>query len=917
MIAFWNRLPLTRGGRRLAEDLRLLKSSAYFDEPWYRQQYGEVLGPLSCTEHYLLHGKEMGFDPGPLFSTKGYLQAHADVAQAGMNPLVHFLRYGQYEGRFPTIGNSALALEETLWAGMGEQNALDGLRAILANETLPDQERVYATWALVRWHGSRGEWRDVEPLLRRLCKVDVRFSFLRALPLVEVDALIKSGAFDRAEKRLDALIESQPGHGDFLLARANWLSGRRVGANERLDCLNALFQKSGLALLALKDPQARLKLGNLRSVPAVDHIAASRQMPLVSVLVPAFNAEKTLSTALESLASQTWTALEVLIIDDCSADRTAAVAESFATRNPLFRLLRAPFCQGPYVARNLGLAEARGEFITVHDADDWSHPQKIALQVECLLQNPRLAASASHWVRCSEDLVFGSWRIEEGWIHRNVSSLMLRRRVLKALGYWDRVKVSADTEYYYRILQAYGPKAVAEVMPGVPLAFGRLGANSLTGTGETHERTSLGGVRKLYLDAAYAWHRQGKNAVDLHLPARPKRRPFPIPPALRVEVQEWQGAHPWHPGHRNILLVAHAASRQTFGAERCLLDVLRGLCELEANVVVALPEAENQAYLNELRRNACSVFGLPYTWWRRGRNPADGVVANFRQLIRRFEVELLYANTAVLWEPLLAARLSSVPTVVHVHELPEHDPDLCAALEADAQTLRQHVLSLADTLVANSRAVAHWMNAPERTVIVPNTLDFGRFDMPQRPAGPGFQVAMISSNVPKKGLLDFVEIARHLSRPGDAHIDCLLVGPDNGHVAALKQAQARGDVPRNLRFFGMAPDPAPALAQTDVVVNLSRFQESFGRVVLEAMAARRPVVCYSWGALPELVVDGETGFLVAYGDDIAAAERVLTLSRDPALRRAMGEAARARALELCSWPVFVERLRCSINPFQD
>lgn len=737
---------------------------------------------------------------------------------------------------------------------------------------------------------------------------------------MEVDTLIKSGALDQAEKRLDTLIASRPGSGDFLLARANWLAARSADAQERLACLNALYEHSSLSRLALQDPEVGLSLSNLRTDRASAAGTTTTPLPLVTVLVPALNAEKTLLTALESLARQTWTALEVLIIDDCSADGTAVIAEAFVARDSRFRLLRAPFCEGPYVARNRALAAARGEFITVHDADDWSHPQKIALQVKCLLGNPRLAASASHWVRCSDVMMFGSWRIEGGWIQRNVSSLMLRQGAIATLGYWDRVKVCADTEYYYRLIRVYGADAVAEVMPGVPLAFGRVHSRSLTGTGETHERTALRGVRKLYLDAAYAWHRQSPDVADLYLPAQPARRPFPRPPALRVEVQEWQGERSVQTGGRNILLVGHGGGRQMFGAERCLLDVLRGLGELGANVVVALPEAENQDYLDALRRHAHWIFAFPYGWWRRGRPPAEGAVANFRQLLRRFEVDLLYANSAVLWEPLLAARLSSVPTRVHVHELPEHDPDLCAALEADAEALRQHVLSLATRLVATSAAVAHWLDATERTVIVPNTLDFAHFAMPPRPENSDFQVAMISSNIPKKGVWDFAALAHHLFRPGDRRIDCLLVGPHNGHVAALKQAQASGRVPGNLRFYGMAPDPLAALAQADVVVNLSRFQESFGRVVLEAMAARRPVVCYAWGALPELVVDKETGFLVPYGDVHAAAECVRALSRDPALRRSMGEAGRARAMEVAGWPVFLERLQCSINshhPFQD
>lgn len=83
------------------------------------------------------------------------------------------------------------------------------------------------------------------------------------------------------------------------------------------------------------------------------------------------------------------------------------------------------------------------------------------------------------------------------------------------------------------------------------------------------------------------------------------------------------------------------------------------------------------------------------------------------------------------------------------------------------------------------------------------------------------------------------------------------------------------------------------------------------------MAARRPVVCYAWGALPELVINEETGFLVPYADLSAAAECVLTLRKNPKLRRSMGEAGRARALECCGRAIFLEQLRCSISPSQD
>ncbi len=123
-----------------------------------------------------------------------------------------------------------------------------------------------------------------------------------------------------------------------------------------------------------------------------------------------------------------------------------------------------------------------------------------------------------------------------------------------------------------------------------------------------------------------------------------------------------------------------------------------------------------------------------------------------------------------------------------------------------------------------------------------------------------------------------------------------IFGPRTPAVEALLRRQARGEAPANLEYRGYVTEPAEALAEIGVVVNLSRFQESFGRTVLEAMAAGRPVVAYEWGALPELIAHGETGLLVPFGNAQSAAEAVMKLAADQALRQAMGAKARQRAL---------------------
>jgi glycosyltransferase involved in cell wall biosynthesis len=369
------------------------------------------------------------------------------------------------------------------------------------------------------------------------------------------------------------------------------------------------------------------------------------------------------------------------------------------------------------------------------------------------------------------------------------------------------------------------------------------------------------------------------------------------------------GERAWRSGRRTVLLCAHAAGRELFGAERSFLDVLAALDALGFNVIVSLPALGNTAYFEQLRAAAHKIAVLPYTWWRTGKRACERTRRYFEALICAHGVDALHANTIVLDEPLRAARACGIPVVIHARELPEHDPDLCAALGATAMEVREQVRTQADFLVANSHVAANFFAMPGRSFVLHNTIDDAEFVLPapEPSALTPLSVAMVSSNVPKKGLDDFVELARRFHDAGD-DIRCVLIGPDNAHVAALRSRQAVGEVPANLILDGYAASPVMAMRRADVVVNLSRVQESFGRTVLEAMAARRPVVCYDWGALPEIVVSRETGFVVPYRDIAAVAECVRQLDRDRHLVVRMGEAGRERAVTRFGRAAFLAKL---------
>lgn len=110
-------------------------------------------------------------------------------------------------------------------------------------------------------------------------------------------------------------------------------------------------------------------------------MTVARPDPLVSIIVPAYNAERFIGRALESAVSQTYTNLEIVVIDDGSCDRTAEVIRGF--RDPRIRYLHQPNL-GQGRARNNGIRTSAGAYITFLDADDFYLPGKVGQQVAFL-----------------------------------------------------------------------------------------------------------------------------------------------------------------------------------------------------------------------------------------------------------------------------------------------------------------------------------------------------------------------------------------------------------------------------------------------------------------------------------------------------------------------------------------------------
>ncbi len=411
--------------------------------------------------------------------------------------------------------------------------ALADLRQMASADEAPFL-RGLAAWELAKWHISQPSRDDAALCLDYL-------HLAAASPLPEVNAqriaVLKAESLARLGdlQAARAALEHEIAHSDDPNLPLG-LCRLEPALERKAFRINSVLAARGLASVSFAAH------GETRFDQLHAHAEPETGCPLmVSVIMPVFNAERTLRTALRSLLNQSWTNLEILVSDDGSTDATADLVEAFAAQDPRVRLIRGATNGGPYVARNLALREARGDLVTCHDADDWSHPQKIARQVRDLLDHPDRIANSSQQVRTDEDMCFTRRGLPGLYLQPNPSSLMFRREpVLREAGYWDSVRFGADTEFMDRLKRVFGPSALLHLESG-PLAFQRQSDGSLTGSASFGYRGFLMGARREY-EHSFRRHHRTRDPLFIDFPLA--ERPFFAPA-------------PMHPGH--------AVSRRHFG----------------------------------------------------------------------------------------------------------------------------------------------------------------------------------------------------------------------------------------------------------------------------------------------------------------------------------------------------------------
>jgi glycosyltransferase involved in cell wall biosynthesis len=358
-----------------------------------------------------------------------------------------------------------------------------------------------------------------------------------------------------------------------------------------------------------------------------------------------------------------------------------------------------------------------------------------------------------------------------------------------------------------------------------------------------------------------------------------------------------------NPNETRPLRILHFIdSLRVGGKERQTVELLKGLSRLSSVESIVVTMGAEQFYVADIQR-----LGVPLFYLLRKVRWDPTVFPRLSRILRRFRPDIIHTNSEMAMSyawPL--ARLRNIKLI---------NGTIRNAFSGNGLRWRWHklMLDLADARAANSKAgfasrgIRH--DGPGNYVIY-NGFDLDRFETRAalRSEGLGFDVkgrkvvGMVAEFSDYKDFSTFIRAAQEILAQ---RRDIIFVAVGDGkNLDVCRCMPSAGE--ESIRFLGERKDVEALVQQMDIGV-LCTFTEGISNSVMEYMAAGKPVVVTNGGGSSELVVDGETGFLVAPSNPRAVAEKLELLLADAEKAREMGIAGRQRLESQFSLEQLVER----------
>jgi glycosyltransferase involved in cell wall biosynthesis len=353
---------------------------------------------------------------------------------------------------------------------------------------------------------------------------------------------------------------------------------------------------------------------------------------------------------------------------------------------------------------------------------------------------------------------------------------------------------------------------------------------------------------------------------------------------------------------KKILFLSH--SSELYGAEKALLQTIEGLKKRDFEPVLVLPRTG--PFQKKAEKLGVETVLVPFKWWLTEKNrvwkqPLSWLwnlncIVKIARLVEEKSIDLVFSNSAVSFCGALAARWKRVPHIWSIHEIigGENAP---VRFLLGKGALVSFVSAFSMKIIVNSKTTGRSFGENKKVHVVPNGFVWspqdrglqGFYRQKYGYTSEDFVLGIIGKIYPEKGQMNVVEA---IDRVVKTHPDTMLfvVGEvrHNKYFRGIQRFIADRKLEKNVIFKDYVPEIYDVLAFLDLLLVASNV-ESFGRVAVEAMSVKTPVLAVRTGAMAEIIVAGENGFLVDSSDPELLAEAILSIRGDPERMRKVVE----------------------------
>jgi glycosyltransferase involved in cell wall biosynthesis len=372
---------------------------------------------------------------------------------------------------------------------------------------------------------------------------------------------------------------------------------------------------------------------------------------------------------------------------------------------------------------------------------------------------------------------------------------------------------------------------------------------------------------------------------------------------------------------RNILFVSHSAELN--GAEQMLVQTLKKIDRQKFRPFLVIPKPGPVG--DGAKRIDVETFVVPMKWWiteksKVWKQPFAWLfniksIFQISKLIRERKINLVFSNSAVASSGAVAAKREGIPHVWSIHEILGGRDRLLYFLFG-SRPLVWLIHGLSRKVIANSSATQSAFQKYKRVCIIYNGIELEeekpirRDDLKQEfGLNQGDRVLGIVGKIyEEKGQREVI-LATASLLPNLPNLKLLIVGAvkDKRYYLKLQKIVREQHLENRVVFTGFRKDIFDVLRLMDLLVVASRV-DSFGRIIIDAMAVGVPVLALKSGGLPEVITAGENGFLVERQEPAAIADAIRNILQSPAKTASAVEAGFATVRERFSLKKQVEKV---------